>query len=142
MKITKVICQILRIDAMETKTAGTQDTLIVRIQSDSGHEGIGEADASPEVVKAIFDAPYSHNIACGLRELLIGMNPLEPDVIPMTLGLASGLRIIVWKIYPEMPKAKPANNPASMRGRRIVPMANDAPLISSPANTARTSRTG
>lgn len=81
MKITKVICQILRINAMETKTAGTQDTLLVRIQSDSGYEGIGEADASPEVLKAIFDAPYSHNIACGLRELLLGMNPLEPDVI-------------------------------------------------------------
>lgn len=81
MKITKVICQILRIGAMENKTAGTQDTLIIRIQTDSGHEGIGEADASPEVIKAIIDAPYSHNIACGLRELLLGMNPLEPDAI-------------------------------------------------------------
>src|SRR5213079_3427749 len=44
-----------------------------------GLEGIGEADASPEVIKAIIDAPFSHNIACGLRKLLIGENPLETE---------------------------------------------------------------
>ncbi len=85
MKITHVICQILRLESLESKTAGTQDTLLIRIRTDSGHEGIGEADASPEVVKAIIDAPYSHNIACGLRELLVGMNPLEPELIWQTL---------------------------------------------------------
>jgi len=81
MKITHVICQILRIPQIERKTAGTQDTLLLRIRTSDGLEGIGEADASPEVLKAIIDAPFSHNIACGLRELLIGMNPLESDLI-------------------------------------------------------------
>lgn len=81
MKIAQVICQILRIGTVERKTADTQDTLIIRIRTECGLEGIGEADASPEIVKAIIDAPYSHNIACGLRELLIGMNPLEVDLI-------------------------------------------------------------
>lgn len=81
MKITQVVCQVLRINDIEQKTAGTQDTLLLRIRTDSGLEGIGEADASPEVIKAVVDAPYSHNIACGLRELLIGMNPLEHDLI-------------------------------------------------------------
>lgn len=81
MKITKVICQILRIESVENKTAGTQDTILIRIQTDEGIEGIGEVDSSPEIAKAFFDAPYSHNIACGLRELLIGENPLETDRI-------------------------------------------------------------
>lgn len=81
MKITQVICQILRLDTMEQKTAGTQDTVLIRIRSECGLEGIGEADASPEVIKAIIDAPYSHNIACGLRELLLGENALETDRI-------------------------------------------------------------
>lgn len=45
---------------------------------------------------------------------------LEPDVMPMTFGLASGLRSIVWNIYPATPNANPANNPASMRGNRTV----------------------
>ena len=77
MKITHVICQILRIKHVEAKTASSQDSVLVRIRTDTGLEGIGEADSSPEVVKAIVDAPFSHNIACGLREVLIGQNPLE-----------------------------------------------------------------
>lgn len=79
MKITRMICQILRLKEVEAKTAGTQDTLLIRIQTDTGLEGIGEADASPEIIKAIIDAPFSHNIACGLRELLVGEDPLETD---------------------------------------------------------------
>jgi L-rhamnonate dehydratase len=77
VKITQVICQILRLKEVEAKTAGTQDTLLIRIRTDDGLEGIGEADASPEALKAIIDAPFSHNIASGLRPLLIGENPLE-----------------------------------------------------------------
>ncbi len=79
MKITQIVCQILRIQNVEAKTASSQDAVIVRVRSDSGLEGIGEADASPEVVKAIVDAPFSHNIACGLREIVIGENPLETE---------------------------------------------------------------
>jgi L-alanine-DL-glutamate epimerase-like enolase superfamily enzyme len=77
MKITHLICQILRIPSVQAKTASSQDTVLVRVRTDDGLEGIGEADSSPEVVKAIVDAPFSHNIACGLRELLIGEHPLE-----------------------------------------------------------------
>jgi L-rhamnonate dehydratase len=79
MKIARVICQILRIENVAAKTASCQDAVLVRIQTDCGLEGIGEADSSPEVVKSIIDAPFSHNIACGLRELLVGENPLETD---------------------------------------------------------------
>jgi L-alanine-DL-glutamate epimerase-like enolase superfamily enzyme len=79
MKITQVICQVLRIDNVEAKTASSQDAVLVRVRTDTGLEGIGEADASPEVVKAVIDAPFSHNVACGLREILIGENPLETE---------------------------------------------------------------
>ncbi len=79
MKITQVICQILRIKNVENKTASSQDSLLVRVRTDNGLEGIGEADSSPEMVKAMIDAPFSHNIATGLRSLLIGENPLETD---------------------------------------------------------------
>jgi L-alanine-DL-glutamate epimerase-like enolase superfamily enzyme len=77
MKIEQVVCQLLRIPTVEAKTASSQDSVIVRIRTDTGLEGIGEADSQPEVVKAIIDAPFSHNVACGLRELLMGENPLE-----------------------------------------------------------------
>ena len=79
MKITHIICQILRVRSVEKKTASCQDVVLVRVRTDNGLEGIGEADASPEVVKAIIDAPFSHNIACGLREILLGENPLETE---------------------------------------------------------------
>jgi L-alanine-DL-glutamate epimerase-like enolase superfamily enzyme len=79
MKIAEIVCQILRVDSIEAKTASTQDSVLVRVRTDDGLEGVGEADSSPEVVKAIIDAPFSHNIACGLREILIGENPLEHE---------------------------------------------------------------
>lgn len=77
MKITEIVCQILRIPNLVAKTASTQDTVLVRVRTDAGIEGIGEADSSPEMVKAVIDAPFSHNITTGLRQMLIGENPLE-----------------------------------------------------------------
>src|SRR3989475_3539466 len=79
MKIAQIVCQILRVRSVEKKTASSQDVVLVRVRTNDGLEGIGEADASPEVVKAIVDAPYSHTIASGLREILIGENPLETE---------------------------------------------------------------
>jgi L-rhamnonate dehydratase len=79
MKITQVVCQILRIPNVQAKTASSQDAVLVRVRTGDGLEGVGEADSSPEVVKAIVDAPFSHNIACGLRELLVGENPLDHE---------------------------------------------------------------
>jgi L-rhamnonate dehydratase len=85
MKITNVICQVLRVGDTAAKTASCQDAVLVRVRTDTGQEGIGEADSSPEVIKAILDAPFSHNIACGLRELLIGENPLETERLWQTM---------------------------------------------------------
>jgi L-rhamnonate dehydratase len=79
MKIAEIICQILRVRSVEKKTASSQDVVLIRVRTADGLEGIGEADASPEVVKAIVDAPFSHSIACGLREILLGENPLETE---------------------------------------------------------------
>jgi L-alanine-DL-glutamate epimerase-like enolase superfamily enzyme len=79
MKIAQVVCQILRIPSIQAKTASSQDSVLVRVRTDEGLEGIGEADSSPEMVKAAIDAPFSHNIMCGLRQLVVGENPLETD---------------------------------------------------------------
>ena len=53
MKITEVVCQIIRVKSVQARTASSQDSVIVRIRTDNGLEGVGEADSSPEVVKAI-----------------------------------------------------------------------------------------
>jgi L-rhamnonate dehydratase len=79
MKIKQIVCQVLRVPNVAAKTASCQDVVLVRVRTDDGLEGIGEADASPEVVKAIIDAPYSHTIASGLREILLGEEALETE---------------------------------------------------------------
>ncbi len=79
MKIVQIVCQILRVPNVQAKTASSQDSVLVRVTTDTGLEGIGEADSSPEMVKAVIDAPFSHNVAVGLRQLLIGENPLETE---------------------------------------------------------------
>src|SRR5262245_5715250 len=50
MKVTEVVCQILRIPNIQAKTASSQDSVLVRVRTDTGLEGVGEADSSPEVV--------------------------------------------------------------------------------------------
>ena len=58
---------------------GSQDDVIIQIETDEGTVGVGEADASPEIIKTIVDAPASHAWSKGLRELLIGQNPLKVE---------------------------------------------------------------
>ena len=54
MKITKVEAIPLRIPELDwTRADGIQDDVIVRVHTDAGITGVGEADASPEVVKAV-----------------------------------------------------------------------------------------
>jgi L-alanine-DL-glutamate epimerase-like enolase superfamily enzyme len=77
MKITAVETYYLTLPEIEERADGTQDTLVVRVRTDAGLSGIGEVDSAPLVAKAIIDAPVSHTIQRGLREVLIGENPLE-----------------------------------------------------------------
>jgi L-alanine-DL-glutamate epimerase-like enolase superfamily enzyme len=78
MKITDVEAIYLKLPEVDaSRCDGTQDTLVIRIRTDEGITGLGEVDSSPLVAKAAFDAPASHSIATGLRELLIGENPFE-----------------------------------------------------------------
>lgn len=78
MKITSIEPIILRLDQVDTGRAdGTQDAFVVRIHTDEGLVGAGEADTSPYVARTIVEMPSSHSIARGLGELLIGEDPLR-----------------------------------------------------------------
>jgi L-rhamnonate dehydratase len=81
MKITDVEAIYLKLPDMDERCDGTQDTLVVRVHTDEGIVGIGEVDSSPLVAKAIIEAPISHAIARGLRECVIGGDPLEIEVL-------------------------------------------------------------
>ena len=78
MRITDVEALVLSMPQIDVEAAdSTQDALIVRVHTDEGIVGLGEVDASPTVVKAVIDAPPSHAISSGLREVLIGEDPLD-----------------------------------------------------------------
>lgn len=78
MRIAAIEPIILRLpDLKPDECDGTQDTLVVRVHTDDGLIGLGEADTSPEVARAAILAPVSHLIARGLREALIGRDPFD-----------------------------------------------------------------
>ncbi|QRY82238.1 mandelate racemase/muconate lactonizing enzyme family protein [Pseudomonas sp. PDNC002] len=79
MKIVEVEAIWLRVPALDQPCEWGEDALIVRIHTDTGLVGIGETDSSPAVVKALIETPASHETCQGLRQVLLGENPLEID---------------------------------------------------------------
>lgn len=79
MKITDVRSVILRQSNIEMIGDGSQDTVVVFVDTDAGITGVGEVDSSPYVVKTIIDMPASHMACRGLRDILIGEDPLDVE---------------------------------------------------------------
>lgn len=80
LKITQIEPIVLRLPSVDvTRADGTQDALLVRIHTDEGIVGLGEADSSPFLVKTAIEMPSSHLMARGIAELLIGTDPLQID---------------------------------------------------------------
>lgn len=77
MKITDVEVAYLKIPSISEISNGTQDVAVVLVHTDEGITGIGEAETSPHVAKAVVDAPRSHSVMVGLKEVLVGENPLD-----------------------------------------------------------------
>ncbi|MBI1941637.1 MAG: mandelate racemase/muconate lactonizing enzyme family protein, partial [Acidobacteria bacterium] len=77
MRITQVEGIILRLPVRTSAVEGTQDDLLVRIETDEGIVGYGETDTSPQVGKAVVDAEMSHGICYGLRDILLGQDPFD-----------------------------------------------------------------
>jgi L-alanine-DL-glutamate epimerase-like enolase superfamily enzyme len=80
MKILDVEPIVLRLDKVDASRAdGTQDAFLVKVHTDEGVVGLGEADTSPYVARTIVEMPASHSLARGIRELIVGENPLQID---------------------------------------------------------------
>ena len=79
MKITAVDPFYLRMPNITTAADGTQDTLLVRVRTDTGLEGWGECDASPLVSLAVYCCPMSHGNIINIRTSLIGETLDSPD---------------------------------------------------------------
>ena len=132
MKITDVEPIVLRLPQVDaTRADGTQDAFLVRVHTDEGIVGIGEADTAPLVARTIIDMPSSHSLARGLREVLVGENPLHVDRLwqkmfrasdhygrrGAALHVMSAIDIALWDIA-----GKAAGVPVSdlLGGRRVA----------------------
>lgn len=95
MKITAVDPFYLRMPNITTAADGTQDTLLVRVRTDTGLEGWGECDASPLVSLAVYCCPMSHGNIINIRTSLIGETLESPeDVVRLSeKTLRNGLDI-------------------------------------------------
>jgi L-alanine-DL-glutamate epimerase-like enolase superfamily enzyme len=81
MRITNIEAIPLRIPDVNSDIAdGIQDDVIVRVETDEGITGIGEADATPVVVKAIVEAWASWPHSRGLKNILLGQDPLNVEM--------------------------------------------------------------
>jgi L-alanine-DL-glutamate epimerase-like enolase superfamily enzyme len=112
VKITDVEVAYLKIPSVAMEANGTQDAAVILIHTDEGITGIGEAESSPWVVKAIVEAPRSHSVMVGLKEVLIGENPLDIERLwrkmyqatiyygrrGVVIHAISGIDIALWDI--------------------------------------------
>jgi L-rhamnonate dehydratase len=112
MKITNVEALYLRQSQVRHQCDSGQDALVVRVTTDAGIVGIGEVDSSPLAAKSCIEGPFSHTLTSGLRELLIGEDPLKTEYLWYRMynsniyagrrGIAihamSGIDIALWDI--------------------------------------------
>ena len=95
MQITEIICQVLRIPKVEAKTASSQDSVVVRIRTNDGLEGVGEADASPEVVKAVAEFAATCRDETDLDKLIARLaevidETLQPEKVSVWIRPTAG----------------------------------------------------
>ena len=82
MKITDIECHIVVVpDLKEDATSSSQDDVVVLVHTDEGITGIGETDTGPWLVKAAIEAPGSHTMAQGMKNLLIGEDPFDTSAL-------------------------------------------------------------
>jgi L-rhamnonate dehydratase len=132
LKIIDVEPIVLRLPEVdESRADGTQDAFLVRLHTDEGIVGVGEADTSPYLARTMVEMPSSHAVARGLRELLVGQDPLDVETLwrlmfkgtyhygrgGLALHVMSAIDMAAWDIA-----GKAAGKPVSelLGGARVI----------------------
>lgn len=80
MKITDIEAIHLRIEDPNIGLFdGSYDDCVIVVHTDEGITGIGEVESLAPAIQGIVNAPPAHNHARGLRELLVGEDPTDPE---------------------------------------------------------------
>ncbi|MBI1924037.1 mandelate racemase/muconate lactonizing enzyme family protein [Candidatus Poribacteria bacterium] len=92
MKITDIECFVLLVPDFDAEACSSaQDNIVVRVHTDEGLVGIGETDTNPWAVKALIEAPGTHCMGLGLKEMLIGQDPLQVEALWEKLYIGSAM---------------------------------------------------
>ena len=77
MKITDVETILLRLPVVREIGDGCQTICVIRVHTDEGIVGIGEAHTNPLAAKAVIDSPLYSVSAQGLKHVLVGEDPRD-----------------------------------------------------------------
>jgi L-alanine-DL-glutamate epimerase-like enolase superfamily enzyme len=136
VKITDVEAIVVERPGLDVTAADAQqDALIVRVSTDEGIVGWGEGNHTPRAMKAIIDSRGSHSWSQGIKELLIGRDPRQPERIwdtmyrgtamsgrrGMMVAVLAAIDVALWDI-----KGKAENKPiyellGGASGKPVIP---------------------
>jgi L-alanine-DL-glutamate epimerase-like enolase superfamily enzyme len=92
MRITDVRTHVLLDPAYDVgATSSAQDTVVVEIETDEGLIGIGETDLNAWIARACIEAPGTHTMDRGLKSMLLGRDPLDPEAIWQELYVGTAM---------------------------------------------------
>jgi L-rhamnonate dehydratase len=80
VKITDIEAMVVEKPSIDVTAADAmQDAFIVRVHTDEGIVGYGEGNHAPRAMKALVDSPGSHSWSQGIKDILVGRDPLQPE---------------------------------------------------------------
>lgn len=86
MKITGIELHTLLVPDYDAGACSSaQDDLVVEVRTDEGIVGVGETDTNPWIARECIRARGTHCMGLGLREMLLGLDPMRPEMIWETL---------------------------------------------------------
>ncbi len=92
MRIVDVRTHILLDPAFDiSATSSAQDTIVVEVVTDEGIVGLGETDLNAWVARACIEAPGTHTMDRGLKAMLIGRDPRDPEALWEELYVGSAM---------------------------------------------------
>jgi L-alanine-DL-glutamate epimerase-like enolase superfamily enzyme len=92
VKITNIECHILLDPGCDVSaTSSAQDDIVVEIHTDEGITGIGESDVNPWIAAACIEAPSTHTMGLGLKEMLLGADPNDTEALWERMYIGSAM---------------------------------------------------
>jgi L-alanine-DL-glutamate epimerase-like enolase superfamily enzyme len=92
MRITQIDCHVLLAPGYDVgATSSSQDDIVVEVHTDEGISGLGESDLNPWIARACIEAPGTHTMGLGLTQMLLGEDPLQPELLWEKLYVGSAM---------------------------------------------------